>query len=56
MFTGCGNLFNDLVPLLKQLKEVWLLVELSTLANELYNFHPSYNYSHFYSLMLPLQK
>ena len=56
VFTGCGNLFSDFIPLLKQSKQLWLLIEFSTLTNELYNFHPSFNYSHFYSLMLPLQK
>lgn len=56
VFTGCGNLFTDLIPSLKRLKQLWLLIDLSELTNELYNFHPSFNYSQFYVLMLPLRK
>lgn len=55
IFTGCCNMFTELVPILKRNREIWLLCELGELNNELYQFHPSFNYSHFFSLMLPLR-
>lgn len=55
IFTGCTTMFNMFTPILVQNGQIWLLIQFSELNNELYQFHPSFNYSHFYSLLLPLR-
>ena len=54
LFTGISSLFNEFVPVCLQKKSMKLLSELASLNNSLYSFHPSYNYFHLYTLLLPL--
>ena len=51
LFTGISNLYAQLVTSLTQKRNIKLLKELAELNNSLYQFHPSFNYFQFYTLL-----
>lgn len=56
VFTGISNLYNELIPRLAKKNQIKFLKEFASLNNALYNFHPSFNYFHLYTFLLPLKK
>jgi hypothetical protein len=54
LFTGIANLYSELVPTLAGRRSFRLLKEFAVFNNALYRFHPSFNYFHLFTLLLPL--